>query len=472
MQRELRHGLPDAVAPYPSRVYRTDRHRHYARAQSPGRAGPAQAGEATVSAHSNSTLKLLAKRTSVGTIAFCGTRGLPANYGGFETAVDEISRRFVDAGYRCDVFCRTANLDNTSRTRHRGRYLIHVRGSRRRSMDTFVSSIQTGMYLLRHRRKYHHAFWFNNANLPGILLTRLARIPMTVNTDGLEWRRAKWSWPFKLYYILSSLLVSIVCRSLVSDSLALQRYYKRRFLRKSNFVPYGAPGNPDTPLDRQRRILQSLKLEPGRYFLQITRIEPDNLPLEVAVGFADSRLGRDGYSMVTVGYKDDTPYSRQLLAFNGRYGIHVLNAIYDPDILYALRANCYCYLHGNSVGGTNPALLEAMAFCPRVLALDCEFSREVLGETGTYFDRENIADAFKQIPAAVSTEAMLNRVRSLYRWDAVAESYMQLCHDEEAVYNPTKYVSDSEVATRHESKRPAATEKSDERIRIPEPTGA
>ncbi len=405
-----------------------------------------------------------AHRTPDARIAFCGTRGLPANYGGFETAVDEISQRFVENGYRCDVFCRAGNSDDPPRSSHRGRNLVYVPGSRRRTLDTFVSSIQTGIYLWRHRREYHHAFWFNNANLPGILLTWAARIRMTVNTDGLEWRRAKWSWPFKLYYILSSLIVSRLCRSLVSDSLALQSYYGRRFLKQTSFIPYGAPQHPNTPLERQRRILSSFGLEAGRYFLQITRIEPDNLPLEVAIGFADSRLSRDGYSMLTVGYKDDTPYARQLLAFNGRYGVHVLNALYDPDILYTLRANCYCYLHGNSVGGTNPALLEAMACCPRVMALDCEFSREVLGDTGTYFDRDDIASAFKQIPAALSTESMLNRVHSHYQWDAVAESYMRLSRGEDAAYRPVTYEDEPSVSLRRNSMRTLVSGQSSESI--------
>src|SRR5512138_737182 len=119
------------------------------------------------------------------TIAFCGTRGLPANYGGFETAVDEISRRFVSVGYTCEVFTRTGQSDTETHTTHQGRRLVYIKGSRYRKLDTFISSIRTGLYLLSHRRSYQHVFWFNNANLPGILLTRFARIPMTVNTDGL-----------------------------------------------------------------------------------------------------------------------------------------------------------------------------------------------------------------------------------------------------------------------------------------------
>ena len=369
-------------------------------------------------------------------VAFCGTRGLPASYGGFETAVDEISRRFVDAGYSCDVFCRHSTGKSGALT-HQGRNLVYTAGSPRRKLDTFASSIQTGCYLWRHRKHYSHVYWFNNANLLGILMTKLARIPMTVNTDGLEWRRAKWSWPFKVYYYISSMLICTMCKSLVSDSRALEHFYRRRFFKKTSFIPYGAPA-PGTASDkRQQAILESLNLEAGRYFLQVTRIEPDNLPLEIAKAFVSSGLGKQGFRLVTVGYKDATDYAQRLIAYDGSFGIQVRDACYDKDVLYTLRKNCFCYIHGNSVGGTNPALLEAMACCPRVLALDCGFSHEVLGETGMFFSREKIEESLLlAVSSKVSANAMSARVAASYQWDAVAESYMRLANGDSAAYTP------------------------------------
>jgi len=175
-------------------------------------------------------------------VAFCGTRGVPACYGGFETAVDEISRRFAERGYDCVIFCRLSSGGRVV-DRSEGRQLVYVRGSSRRSLETFVSSIQTGAHLLRYRRCYNHVFWFNNANLPGILLTRLARIPFSVNLDGLEWRRAKWSLPFKAYYFLSSFLILRLGGTLISDPLAIRSYYRETFRRETEFIPYGVPRN-------------------------------------------------------------------------------------------------------------------------------------------------------------------------------------------------------------------------------------
>lgn len=372
------------------------------------------------------------------TVAFCGTRGVPANYGGFETAVDEISHRFVKRGYDCVVFCRTSAGGETPES-HEGRGLIYVTGSSVRALDTLVSALQTGWHLLRHRGRYGHVFWFNNANLPGILLTLLAGLPVSVNTDGMEWRRAKWSWPFKAYYFLSSFLVSRLCGSLISDSRAIQDYYGKVFSKKTQFVPYGVPKTPEITHGKRLEVLRAYGLRPGRYFLQITRFEPDNLVLDTALAFRAARLCEDGFGFLLVGYQRDTPYALRVEALSGRDGLRVANAVYDAGVLAALRENCFCYVHGNTVGGTNPALLEAMDGCPRVLAVDGPFSREVMGKDGLFFTPDGMVNAFRGVLASPDeSSALQERVRSLYRWEAVAESYVRLMDGKPANYRPAE----------------------------------
>ena len=370
------------------------------------------------------------------TIIFCGTRGIPANYGGFETAVDELSRRVVERGYDCAVVCRRTS-SNGPEKEHAGRRLVYVKGSSVRQLDTFVSAFQTGWHLLRHRRDYRHVFWFNNANLPGILLTRLARIPLSVNTDGLEWRRAKWRRPFKAYYFLSSWLIARLCRDLVSDSRAIQSYYSRVFSKDTHFVPYGIPDVPTVSPEKEAAILRDYGVEPGRYFLQITRFEPDNLPLDTAKAFHRAGLASDGFKLLLVGYQHATPYAEQIREMSVEFGIVVADAVYDAETLTALRNNCFCYVHGNSVGGTNPALLEAMASTPRVLAIAVPFSRELLGETGNFFTSDDMAASMRSvIDSPEQRQDMLTRVKSRYDWDAVGESYIRLAEGKAAVYSP------------------------------------
>lgn len=368
-------------------------------------------------------------------VAFCGTRGVPANYGGFETAVDEISHRFVERGRDCVVFCRTSAGGEILES-HEGRRLVYVAGSSVRALDTFVSAFQTGWHLLRHRERYGHVFWFNNANLPGILLTLLAGLPVSVNTDGMEWRRAKWSWPFKAYYFLSSFLISRLCGSLISDSRAIQDYYRKVFFKKTQFIPYGIPGTPKVTDEKRLEVLRAYGLRPGRYFLQITRFEPDNLVLETAHAFRASRLCEDGFAFLLIGYQHDTPYARRVKELSGRDGVRVANAVYDAGVLAVLRNNCCCYVHGNTVGGTNPALLEAMDGCPRVLAVDGPFSREVMGEDGLFFTPDSLVNAFRVVLVSPAGPKLQDRARSLYQWDAVAEGYVRLTEGRPADYRP------------------------------------
>jgi len=371
------------------------------------------------------------------TVAFCGTRGLPANYGGFETAVDEISKHFAESGYDCVVFCWESSGSQALKY-HEGRRLAYVKGSSRRSLDTFFSAFQTGWQLLRNRKVYDHVFWFNNANFPGIMLTLLAGIPMSINTDGMEWRRAKWKWPFKVYYLLSSLLISLLCTSVISDSKAMQSFYRRAFLKDTQFVPYGIPRAPEIPPDRAPTVLGSYGVTPGRYFLQITRFEPDNLPLDIATAFKTAALEDEGFRFLLVGYQHPTPYAQWIKEMSGEDGILIANAVYDAEILRILRMNCFCYVHGNSVGGTNPALLEAMANCPRVLAIEGPFSREVLGDEGWYFAPHGLEASLRSVlDRPDRSAAMSQRARSRYDWDSVARSYMRLAEGQPADYLPT-----------------------------------
>src|SRR5690606_3923338 len=122
-----------------------------------------------------------------------------------------------------------------------------------------------------------------------------------------EWRRSKWSPPFKAYYLASSFLLARVCRTLVSDSLAIQAFYRAYFRKQTVFIPYGAPRAPTVSEKEEREVLERFGLRAGKYFLQITRVEPDNLPLEIARAFVASRLGHGDMELVSIGYKDVTP---------------------------------------------------------------------------------------------------------------------------------------------------------------------
>ena len=339
-------------------------------------------------------------------------------------------------GYDCVVYCRKSSGAQTPEF-YEGRRLKYVKGRSTPELDTVLSSLQTGWELLCSRREYSHIFWFNNANLLGILLTLLARIPMSVNTDGMEWRRAKWRSPFKAYSFLSAFLIARLCKSLISDSRAIQLYYKKTFSKNTQFIPYGVRRPLGVSAERESAILERFGVLPGRYLLQVTRFEPDNLPLEIARAFEASRLAKDDFKLLLVGYQRETPYTQQIKAMSHREGILVADASFDSEVLTVLRSNCFCYVHGNSVGGTNPALLEAMVSCQRVLAIDVAFNREVLGSAGYFYTPDDMVESLRnvlQLPDC--SVAMQDQARSHYDWEAVVESYIRLSQGKLAAYSP------------------------------------
>lgn len=369
-------------------------------------------------------------------VAFCGTRGIPANYGGFETAVEEITKRFTEKGVICNVFCRSENKDVEKEQEHQGRKLIFIAGSKYRKLDTFVSSINTGLYLIKNKSSFDYIFWFNNANMPGILISLFCGIPMSINTDGLEWRRAKWSWPFKLYYFISSTIISLLCKNLISDSKAIQHYYKKIFKRGAHFIPYGSPTKIDFNDNEKKRVLDKYNIQENKYFLQITRFEPDNLPLEIIKSFKKSNLHEKGIKLVLIGYKDSTPYADQIMQHNNTDGVIVLKANYNSEELAILRSFALAYVHGNSVGGTNPALLEAMRYCKRIIAIKGPFSKEVLGENGLLFTKENLHELLiESLNMEDQSLDMNTRLDNQYQWPAVADSYLNLMKYQSTDYN-------------------------------------
>jgi len=272
---------------------------------------------------------------------------------------------------------------------------------------------------------------------------------VSVNTDGLEWRRRKWKWPFKVYYWLASLVIARLCGSVISDAIGVQSFYKEVFGKDTHFVPYGVPQVRVLPPEKQSSVLGEYGLESGRYLLQITRFEPDNLPLESAVAFRQAGLAQKGLKLLLVGYKEDHPYARKVKKMSGMDGVLVIGAVYDAEVLYVLRKNCLCYVHGNMVGGTNPALLEAMAVCPRIIAVDVPFSREVLGDAALFFSPHDMSASFRKVMDYPDKSAALReRVHARYQWDAVAESYMRLVEGRPADYSPVTHDSKGAVADR------------------------
>jgi len=353
-------------------------------------------------------------------VAMIGTRGVPAAYGGFETAVEEVGRRLVERGHRVTVYCRNAD---TSMTHHLGMELVHLPAVKKRSLETLS---HTGLSVLHSMRaRPDAAILFNAGNAPFIGWLKAARIPVAVHMDGLEWKRAKWAGVGAKYYKRAERLAARSGLALIADAQGIADYLKAEYGRDSHLIAYGAP-----ILDPGSDRLTELGLEPGGYHLVVARMEPENHVDVIVEGYAAAGSELPLIVVGTAPYGDE--YMAQVKAAAGDSDTRFLGGIWDQDLLNQLYANCRSYLHGHSVGGTNPSLLRAMGCAAPVTAFDVDFNSEVTAGHARFFGTsEDVALAIKQDDADSSgcTERGLAgqlHAAAVYRWDDVADRYEAL----------------------------------------------
>jgi glycosyltransferase involved in cell wall biosynthesis len=283
-------------------------------------------------------------------------------------------------------------------------------------------------HLLAHRADV--ALYCNGANAVFTLLPRLFGMPVALNVDGLERLRKKWNRAAKAWYLVSERLATLFPTEVVTDARAIQDYYRRRYHKRTTFIPYGA----ETGKVESTAALTRLGLEPGRYFLYVSRMEPENHPLEVRQAFervrTDMRLALIG----------DAPYARdyiQQVRDTKDPRAVMPGAIYGLGY-HELGSHCFAYIHATEVGGTHPALIEAMGRGALVLYRNTAENAEVMvdsaGDTGVPFenDRDDLKDKIERVLAMREEERnelrrrALERVQQHYCWDAVASEYESL----------------------------------------------
>ncbi|MEO6715308.1 MAG: DUF1972 domain-containing protein [Mycobacteriales bacterium] len=358
-------------------------------------------------------------------VALVGTRGAPGRYGGFETAVEEVGRRLVVRGHDVIVYCRNPRQTMTS---YAGMRLVNLPALRHKHFETLSHTALSAAHLVAHRVDV--AVVFNAANAPFVPIIKAARIPVALHVDGLEWQRAKWGTVGKRYYKTNERIGVRVADALIADAVGIQDYYRERYRAASVFIPYGAPILRDLSADR----LAEKELGPRGYHLVVARLEPENNVHVVIDGYA---TGAAQLPLVVVGgvrYPGDYVRGLQSTAASDAR-IRMVGSVYDDELLDQLYAHSASYLHGHSVGGTNPSLLRAMGAAAPVLAFDVNFNREVLGDTGRYWsDREAVRSAITDVEADLDAArargvAGQQRAAERYRWDDVAERYERLCLD-------------------------------------------
>lgn len=356
-------------------------------------------------------------------IALIGTRGVPATYGGFETAVEEIGRRLAERGHDITVYCRRNGkpiLDE-----YLGMKLVFLPAIHHRILETLSHTALSVLHAVAHRPDA--AFVFNAGNAPLVPLLRARGIPTTVHVDGLEWKRDKWGGAARRYYRWAEQVSVRQADALIADAQGIVDYYREEFAIPTELITYGTRILTDPSTEK----LLAQGLIPGGFHLVVARFEPENHVDLIIQGYLASNARMP---LVVVG---SAPYAlehtrriEELAASDPR--VRLLGAVWDQDLLDQLYAHAATYLHGHSVGGTNPSLLRAMGAATTVLAWDVVFNREVLGSDGWFF--QNHGSLARLVEAAEAEPTRLRdigaslqaRARAVYDWDAVAVAYESL----------------------------------------------
>ena len=361
--------------------------------------------------------------------ALLGSRGIPNRYGGYETLMEELGVRLVEAGYRITVYCRSHSTPRHLEE-YRGVRLVVLPTLETKYLDTPVHTLLSALHAawsrFRSRGRYDAVLLVNSANAIFVPLLRLAGIPVALHVDGIEKRRAKWGPLGRWVYAVSERLACRLPTALVTDAEVIRRHYLDRYGAPSTPITYGVDPEPPRDLD----VLPKLGLESGRYFLYVSRFEPENNPHQVAEAYRS--VGGD-LPLVMVG---GAPYANRFIA-GFREGA-------DPRILFPgpiygagyreLLSHAFAYIQATEVGGTHPALVEAMGYGCCLVVNGTAENREVAGPVALYFDARrppSLAETLEHLLANPDETARrgreaAKRARELYSWPTVCARYEEL----------------------------------------------
>lgn len=353
-------------------------------------------------------------------VAFIGTRGVPANYSGFETCVEQVGRRMVERGHEVVVYCRSGHHRDRPAA-YLGMQLVYLPAVRQKHLETMSHTALSSLRL--DARTAVVCMGVGNAPVVRLIEARGRRT--VFNVDGADWQRRKWG-RFASWYLRRSERLAARGRSLiVADAKVVQDYYRERYGRDTVLVAYGA--NP--PADTGTTTLERFGLRPREYLLWVGRLVPENGADDYLEGVKLAGLKVPALVVGDASYAQD--YKEQLRAAAPPEAIftgYQFGAAYQQ-----LSAHAGIYVLAATVGGTHPVLVEQMAAGNAILARDTDSNREVLGDAGLYWrSSTDLAALLSEVWPDASRRKQLGecarqRAHEHYDWESVTTRYLELC---------------------------------------------
>lgn len=353
-----------------------------------------------------------------------GTRGIPARHGGFETFAESLALYLVSRGWAVTVYCQPEGDGEVREENWRGVRLVHMPVKQGGALGTVIfdwrstvhASREDGLVLTLGYNTAAFCLWY-----------RMKGIVNLINMDGIEWKRKKWSSLAKVWLYLNERLGCWLGNHLIADHPEIQSHLASRVsLDKITMIPYGG----DAVAGGDQSALADRGITPGEYGIVIARPEPENSILEIVTAFSRKRRGRKLLVLGRYNPEEDEYHERVIAAASEE--VHFLGAIYDKATVNALRQHARFYIHGHTVGGTNPSLVEALGASLPVLAHGNKFNRWVAGEGASYFSSIEECDAHLDrlcVDDAAIQASRRNSARQFeerFRWETVHQGYEQL----------------------------------------------
>ncbi len=367
-------------------------------------------------------------------LAIVGSRGIPAKYGGFETCVEAVAPRLVEKGWNVFVSCE-GTRDEGKPSIYKGVNLFYfpIRPFFRIAYEVLYDVYS----LLKSSLICDCIYMLGYGAGLFLFIPKLSGRKLAVNVDGLEWKRAKFNRLEKLILLISERAAVKFADVVVADSREIKKYIEQRYGKQAVYITNGVDIPRHEEWNDQKLAgnssLREKRLLPNDYWLAVARLEPENNIHTIIQAFLKSSSKRKLLIVGNFSSKKYQKYVQRILSEdNARERVILPGAIYDLGLLNMLRQNCFAYIHGHSVGGTNPTLLEAMSMKNIIIAHGNEFNREVGGDTILYFaDANDLATKINEVENALDSfvhlkEAAYSRVLSNYSWTDIVEEYDKL----------------------------------------------
>lgn len=358
-------------------------------------------------------------------IAFLGIRGIPASYSGFETFVEQTAVRLVEKGHDVTVYNRRHHY-NKVYEEYKGVKIITLPSIQNKHLDTIFHTFLSVIHSLF--QKYDVVYFCGVGNSPLIFMLKIAGSKVIINVDGEDWAREKWGKFAQWYLRLTEKFACMFGDVVLADAVVIQERYKKLYGKETLYIPYGANIYYRPTNNQNNKTLKRYNLTRDEYIVFVARLEPENAAHILIEAFKSVKTDK---KLVIVG---DAPY-------NNKY-MKALKESADNRVVFTgyvfgdgykdLSQHAYIFVLPSGVDGTRPVLLDQMGFANCILARDSAANMEVLGESGIFFDKNNLIDDLsKQLSYLVNNPNQVKeyrhkaqeRVMKKYSWDVATEKY-------------------------------------------------